>query len=789
MGTRGILPQSFCPPPPLAMRTILLLPLLALSSTLPAPLSAQLPAQLTTQLTGGLAQNSKTSLLLLIEGNAQALQVKQVWRKAVPFLKPLQDDKHMGEIVLHDLTGAAVYRQRIDLSDFLGAGAKDEVTGDVVLQEHIVTLIKIPDLGQRLASLELRVRHGKTWTKVGQLTAGALNQLLAPQFQPMAVTVKTHLKSGPVGNRYDIVILGDGYQLKEQTRFYADVAKWMNNLFSKEPYKTYKPFFNVHSVFNPSKESGADQPDRTPPIVKNTVYDASYNTGGTPRCLYIKNRTQALKDAALAPDVEGRVVVFVNDSRYGGCASTFSVSYNGGSGAEVQSHEFGHSFGRLADEYNYGRSGTYNGPEPGQANITADKTGKAKWPLWMGYMGISTYEGAGYYKKGLYRAETNCLMRALGRGLCHICIEEVTKQGYNKVNPIEKPNPVPGPITLTVPAKKTISFSNLVPGGGKIEWKVGGKLMQTGGTSFVLDSSKVAMGLSDLELILTDDTKKVRKGTPVRKAVWKLKILDPNAADLAIKSFIVPSSAPNGSKISIVTTLENKGKTTTGAFELEHFVSRGVGAGPSSTYLGAVSVPAIGPGKNIQIKRSLAIPYYLLQGKATILAYADRAQIVREGERNNNQASTTMTLTAPPGCPLSLEFSDPMVWPATKSKIKLSRPSLVNMRVTAACNKGGWVMVLWSTKGTSPGFSFGKVAIPLNYDPIATPFSIAMANTGPFYLFFAMLDWSGQTKPLIFTGGAFNIRPFSSHFAAVVIKGDFSAITRASNPVQLDFVK
>ncbi len=762
------------------MRFILLLSLLVLPRALPS----QLPAT-----TVGIGAPSKTSVLLLIEGTTGSLKVTQAWRKQVPFLRPIQEERFNGEIVLHYLRGNAVYRQRLDLSDFLFAGVTEDVTGDVIRERRVTLLTKIPDLGLRISSLHLRVRQGKKWTEVGRLGAATLNQLLLPQFQAMATTVKTHLKSGPVQNRYDIVILGDGYQAKEQGRFYADVAKWMKNLFNKEPFKTYKPFFNVHSVFNPSKESGADHPDRKPPIVKNTVYNASYNVGGTGRCLYIRNGSQAFKDAALAPDVEGRIVVFVNDSRYGGCAGTYAVSYNGGSGAEVQSHEFGHSFGRLADEYSYGRSGTYSGGEPGQANVTADKTGKTKWPLWMGYKGIGVYEGARYYRKGIYRSETNCLMRSLGRPLCHVCIEEVTKQGYGKVNPIESLSPAVGLITLTVPATQTITFKSLVPGGGKIEWKVGGKLLQTGGTSFVLDSSKVSIGLSDLDLIVTDTTAKVRKGTPSRRVSWKLKVLDPNAADLAIKSFTVPTSAANGTKINLVTTLENKGKTATTAFELEHFVSRGTSAGTTSTYLGSVAVPAIAAGKSLQIKRSLAIPHHLRQGRATILAYADRAETIKEGERSNNQASTSLTLTAPSGCLAILEFSDPFVWPADKSKIQLSAPGVTNLRVTAACNKGDWALVLWSTKGTSPGFKFGNVAIPLNFDPIATPFSIANANSGPFYLFLSTLDSVGQSTPLVFLGQAFKLRPFSSHLATVIIKSDFSAILRASNPVQLDFVK
>src|SRR5690606_19714629 len=166
-----------------------------------------------------------------------------------------------------------------------------------------------------------------------------------------AQNVKTILTNGPTTNRYDIVILGDGYQAHEEGRFDSDAQAVITALFATAPYKTFQQFFNAHTVFRASKESGADHPDRSPPIVKDTAYDATYAFGGTGRCVYIKNTSQALRDAALAPSAEGRVMVIVNDSRYGGCAGTFAVTYDGSSMRDVQVHEFGQSFAALADEY------------------------------------------------------------------------------------------------------------------------------------------------------------------------------------------------------------------------------------------------------------------------------------------------------------------------------------------------------------------------------------------------------------------------------------------------------
>ena len=144
-----------------------------------------------------------------------------------------------------------------------------------------------------------------------------------------AQTVTTVISNGTTETRYDIVILGDGYQVTEQGQFNQDVTTFLTALFQKSPYNLFANYYNVHTVFRPSIDSGADHPDATPPIFVNTAYEATYNFGGTGRCLYIQNTSLGLADAALAPATEGRVMVMVNDNRYGGCAATFACSYNG----------------------------------------------------------------------------------------------------------------------------------------------------------------------------------------------------------------------------------------------------------------------------------------------------------------------------------------------------------------------------------------------------------------------------------------------------------------------------
>ena len=329
--------------------------------------------------------------------------------------------------------------------------------------------------------------------------------------QAPAQTVKTIQANGPVNNRYDIVVLGDGYRDVEESKFDRDAQRAIDEIFAQPAWGAYKTFFNVHTVFRASAESGADHPDAQPPIYVDTAYDATYNFGGTSRCLYIQNSSLALSDARLAPDVEGRVIVVVNDSRYGGCAGTFSVSYNGSSGPEVQAHEFGHSFSGLADEYDYGRSGTYSGSEPREANITAESTGSSKWPLWLGTQGVSAFQGAGYYQRGLWRPKSDCMMRNLGRPICPVCSEQIVLSAYQTVNAIENASPASAAITVQRPSTQVFSLQSLVPGASRTEWHVDGVLAASGSNSFAWSSAGLPSGRYTVTATVTDLTAFVRK--------------------------------------------------------------------------------------------------------------------------------------------------------------------------------------------------------------------------------------------------------------------------------------
>jgi hypothetical protein len=113
---------------------------------------------------------------------------------------------------------------------------------------------------------------------IGRTLSSCATAALAALLPAQAPVVTTVIANGTTQSRYDMVILGDGYQAFEQAQFNADVNSFLTALFQNQPYQTFAAYYNVHTVFRASVESGADRPDESPPVFRNTVYNATYNT-------------------------------------------------------------------------------------------------------------------------------------------------------------------------------------------------------------------------------------------------------------------------------------------------------------------------------------------------------------------------------------------------------------------------------------------------------------------------------------------------------------------------------
>lgn len=605
--------------------------------------------------------------------------------------------------------------------------------------------------------------------------------------QPIVTTI---LNNGPTQHRYDMVILGDGYQAHEQARFNQDCQTFLTALFQKQPYQTFAAYYNVHSVFRASQDSGASHPDASPPIVRNTAYGASYNTGGTARCLYITNTSRALADAALAPANEGRVLVMVNDSRYGGCAGQFAVSYNGSSMAEVQIHEIGHSLGGLADEYDYPNQ-TYSGSEPGQANITTSPTGQ-KWSHWHGFDGVSAFQGAGYYLYGLYRPRTNCLMRSLGIPLCAVCREQITRSLNSVVNVIESPQPANTAVTLLVPNTQTFSFTNLVPPGNnpQVTWSVDGQPVpgQTG-SSFVLDSTAIAPGAHTVSVTVRDQTAIVRQdpqNTLRDTRTWNVTVTDPTAADLSLTTlssnpvFVLP-----GGTVDVTLAVRNAGPAAASNFDVELFLSLDNVLTTSDVYLGRDTIQFLGVGQSQPVIRRVQLPWSLAPQLHYLFAIVDREDRVRETNENDNTRSAPLFGQSGP-CTVALEFRDDLLYPKDAAAVSIQTGGTALPTVIARCAAPGTqYLIVWGCMGTSPGTTLAPgVHVPLNQD-LCTQLGLAALNGPVFQQFWGTLDANGFGHATFQWPGGYRMLPQPGHFAAILLDGT-PAFVGASNPVAID---
>lgn len=285
----------------------------------------------------------------------------------------------------------------------------------------------------------------------GSLAGGRLRVPLVPILPgPRGVwNWETIVDSGPSDNRIDLVFVGDGYRADQLGAYRAHVDNASADLFAVEPFATYASFFNVHRVDVISSDAGVDN-DPAPGISRDTALDMAFWCSGIERLLCV-SVNKAVQAANSAPQVD-QIGVLANSTKYGGAgyAGNNLATCSGGNSAapQVMIHEFGHSIGDLADEYDYGGSTVYTGPELAEPNASIhDATEMAamdtKWAGWLGTTlagfdsPVGTFEGAAYSVQGVYRPSPNSMMRSLGRPFNLPSTEALVIRFYDQVDPID----------------------------------------------------------------------------------------------------------------------------------------------------------------------------------------------------------------------------------------------------------------------------------------------------------------------------------------------------------------
>jgi MYXO-CTERM domain-containing protein len=302
------------------------------------------------------------------------------------------------------------------------------------------------------------VRRGRV-ALVITLVVGLAWLLITPAPARAVNTLETVEQTGPADNRIDLVIMAEGYTIAEATVFREHVDSLLDGLLAVEPWASYRGAFNLYRIVTESAESGADHPSLG--YYVDTYLGATYDYLGIERLLVVNEALAASVAADLLPEVDF-VVVLVNDTLYGGSGGSVATVSATDVAVEILTHELGHTFAGLADEY----TDAYPGYPPGddEPNVDFDFAfDQLKWNAWVepstplptlmsdavtDYLPLGAYEGARFLETGIYRPAPGCMMRSVEYDDCAVSAEALVLAIYGWVDPIDDVTPAPGLVTV-----------------------------------------------------------------------------------------------------------------------------------------------------------------------------------------------------------------------------------------------------------------------------------------------------------------------------------------------------
>lgn len=242
------------------------------------------------------------------------------------------------------------------------------------------------------------------------------------------------------GAGVNIVFMGDCFDARDiaMGSYKAGIDEAIGYYFGIEPYKTYKPYFNIYTIFGMSPDSGMG----TVNTIREAKFGSQYSLSG------IAPDTQATYEYAMKASTVNEsnlnqtlVVMVENTTDYGG------ICYMWGDGSAiavcpmsrdaypfdfrgiVQHEAGGHGFAKLADEYIYKNAfiESCGCPNPHLKEFYAGKdfgwyrnlstNGDYKTVEWAHLFAnpdysniVDMYEGGYFHTRGIFRSEaTSCM--------------------------------------------------------------------------------------------------------------------------------------------------------------------------------------------------------------------------------------------------------------------------------------------------------------------------------------------------------------------------------------------
>jgi hypothetical protein len=251
--------------------------------------------------------------------------------------------------------------------------------------------------------------------------------------------------------KVNLVILGDGFvkeDLLDKGNYQLMAHNLIDHIFSIEPYKSYKSYFNAYIFFTESDDRGILRGEGPaigelthPSDSISTYFESSYDSYGLNT---LKDKCYQVAEQIPGLDADQSMICLVlNDKKYGGMtwmntsgraipicpmsnhAEPFAF-YN------LVMHETGHAFAKLADEYG-------GNPVPADEQVKSDlltwqnlgwylnvsvsrDTAQVPWKYFLrmdkysgsSYSTLGIFEGGYSYWYGIYRPEEeNCMRGAM----------------------------------------------------------------------------------------------------------------------------------------------------------------------------------------------------------------------------------------------------------------------------------------------------------------------------------------------------------------------------------------
>ncbi|PSL24312.1 M64 family metallopeptidase [Dyadobacter jiangsuensis] len=348
--------------------------------------------------------------------------------------------------------------------------------------------------------------------------------------------VDTLYKTGPMDNRINVVILGDGFTQEELPKFATEAKNFADFFLGYNPYLHYRNYFNFFAIRTPSAESGVTNPGTAPdaykdqPVgVKNTFFGSTFGSS-IHRLVTISKYDVLYALLAKQLPMYDLVIVLVNTPFYGGSGGSISVHTLHTQANTIGVHEIGHTFSHLNDEYWAGPGYGWEAP-----NMTKESSpALVKWKNWLSQTGIGIYKHGETGDAALWHKPANgtCLMEYLNQEFCAVCREATVETLLKQVNPIENVEPAAGSV-VTVNDAQTFKVGLLAPSPNtlQVQWTVNGELLSTTGAELTLmpeqapDGAILAASVFDTTDVSRYDGARADR---TRTLEWTLKSGTPN---------------------------------------------------------------------------------------------------------------------------------------------------------------------------------------------------------------------------------------------------------------------